>query len=65
MASWRDGLTDEEIRDAEMKRGNEVTCEKHGAAHEALRQRFDPDYVAPKRTDYNIRLAEQNKDRWK
>lgn len=62
MAHWTEGLTREQIRDAEMARGTEVIAEK-GALQDLLAQQFDPDYKHTKKNEYNQRLAEMNKNR--
>jgi hypothetical protein len=44
--NWRDGLTRQQIRDAEMRRGTEVLVDRHGAEllEQTLAERFDPDW---------------------
>jgi hypothetical protein len=71
MSDWRTGLTPEQIRDAEMNRGAEVTNQKYGALQDLLARQFDPNYEPPTPThhvsakEYNRRLREQNKERFK
>ena len=70
--SWRDGMTPEQIRDAECAKGAEVTNQKYGALQDLLARQFDPDYKGPEPTHhvssegkaYNKRLRETNKHRW-
>ena len=67
MTNWRCGLTREQIREAEMNRGAERIVQ------EILAEKFDPNYEPPKPThyvsregkEYNRRLREQNKERFK
>jgi hypothetical protein len=69
--SWRDGMTPDQIREAEMARGQQVTTEKHGALKQLLAERFDPDYKPPEPTHsvsdegkaYAKRLREMNRGR--
>lgn len=69
-AKWRDGLTPEEQREAEMNRGTEVIAHKHGALRQLLAEHFDPDWkpsdnplMSKGGKEYNRRLKEQNKNR--
>ena len=64
MTDWKKGLTPEQIKDAEMQRGAEISMSKEGAAQELFASMYDPDYKPRLQSEYNRNLAERNKHRW-